>query len=224
MCRPDIVWSVNKVARAVTEWTEARDKRLARSISYIHRTFEYMQYCWVGDTAQQCRSGLFQDSDFAGNHEDSKPTSGGILCIFGSLTFVPISWMCKKQTSDSHSSTEAEVISLDAGLRNSRSRSLGFGDWRISFLTKRIQQHQRCKRATVKPRKKKTWLRENPRQKPTVALTSVSVLVPRKELNRHLNTTITWSQMLWGVKSHDQIATTWSNSPSVNWRSSEKWR
>ena len=31
--------------------------------------------------------------------------------------FVPMSWMCKKQTSVSHSSTESEVISLDAGLR-----------------------------------------------------------------------------------------------------------
>ena len=36
---------------------------------------------------------------------------------FGSHTFVSISWMCKKQTSVSHSSTEAEIISLDAGLR-----------------------------------------------------------------------------------------------------------
>ena len=32
-------------------------------------------------------------------------------------TFVPISWMCKKQTSVSHSSTESEIISLDTGLR-----------------------------------------------------------------------------------------------------------
>ena len=47
----------------------------------------------------------------------SKSTSGGILCIFGSHTFVPISWMCKTQTSVSHSSTESEIISLDAGLR-----------------------------------------------------------------------------------------------------------
>ena len=30
---------------------------------------------------------------------------------------MPKSWMCKKQTSVSHSSTEAEIISLDAGLR-----------------------------------------------------------------------------------------------------------
>ena len=31
--------------------------------------------------------------------------------------FVPIRWMCKKQTSVSHSSTEAQIVSLDAGLR-----------------------------------------------------------------------------------------------------------
>ena len=61
--------------------------------------------------------GLFQDSDFAGDLEDSKSTSGGTLCVFGSHTFVPISWMCKKQTSVSHSSTESETISLDTGLR-----------------------------------------------------------------------------------------------------------
>ena len=36
---------------------------------------------------------------------------------FGSLTFVPICWMCEKQTSVSRGSTEAEIISLDAGLR-----------------------------------------------------------------------------------------------------------
>ena len=39
------------------------------------------------------------------------------MCIFGSHTFVPISWMCKKQTSVSHSSEESEIISFDAALR-----------------------------------------------------------------------------------------------------------
>ena len=71
----------------------------------------------MGHTARQCRLGLFQDSDFAGDLEDSKSTSGGTLCVFGSHTFVPTSWMCKKQTSVSHSSTESEIISLDTGLR-----------------------------------------------------------------------------------------------------------
>ena len=37
--------------------------------------------------------------------------------FFGSHTFVPISWMCKKQTAVSHSSTESEIMSLDTGLR-----------------------------------------------------------------------------------------------------------
>ena len=115
--RPDILWSVNKLARSITKWTKACDKRLNRLISYIHHTCEYKQYCRECDTAKQCRLGLFQDSDFAGDIEDSKSTSGGTLCVFGSHTFVPISWMCKKQTSVSHSSTESEIISLDTGLR-----------------------------------------------------------------------------------------------------------
>ena len=102
----------------MTKWTKACDKRLNRLISHRHHTCGYRQYCHVGNIAKQCRLGLFQDSDFAGDHlEESKSTSGGTLCIFGSHTFVPISWMCKKQTAVSHSSTESEIISLDTGLR-----------------------------------------------------------------------------------------------------------
>ena len=51
--RPDILWSVNKLARAVTKWTRACDKRLARLISFIHHTSEFKQYCHVGNTAQR---------------------------------------------------------------------------------------------------------------------------------------------------------------------------
>ena len=71
----------------------------------------------MGNSAKQCRLGLFQDSAIAGDLEDSKSTLGGRLCVFGSHTFVPISWMCKKQTAVSHSSIESEIISLDTGLR-----------------------------------------------------------------------------------------------------------
>ena len=74
--RPDILWTVNKLARAIKKRTKACDKRLNRLISYIHHTSEYKQYCHVGNTAKQCRLGLFQDSDFAGDLEDSKSTSG----------------------------------------------------------------------------------------------------------------------------------------------------
>ena len=70
----------------------------------------------------------FQDSDFAGDLEDSKSTSAVVLCIFGSRTLVPCSWMCKKQTSVSHSSTKSEVISVDAGLRMDGLLALGLWD------------------------------------------------------------------------------------------------
>ena len=94
--RPDILWSVNKLARSVIKWTQACDRRLARLISYFQHTNEFRHYCHVGNTAQHWRLGSFQDSDFAGAFEESKSTSGGVMCIFGSRTYVTTSWICKK--------------------------------------------------------------------------------------------------------------------------------
>ena len=59
----------------------------------------------------------FKDTDFTRDLEDSESTSLETLCIFGSHTFVPASWMCKEQTSVSHNSTESGIIFLDVGLR-----------------------------------------------------------------------------------------------------------
>ena len=146
--RPDILWSVNKLARLVTKWTIACDTRLNRLISYIHHTCEYKQYCYVGNTAKQC--GLFQDSDFAGDLEDSKKsTSGGTLCVFGSHTFVPISWMCKKQTSFSESSTESEIISLGAGLRLDGILALDLWDLIASVLGNTTRTTERPGRPVI---------------------------------------------------------------------------
>ena len=50
------------------------------------------------------------------------------------ITFVPISWMCKKQTSVSHSSTESEIISLDTGLRLDGLPALELWDLIVSVL------------------------------------------------------------------------------------------
>ena len=64
--------------------------------------------------------------------ENLHPVEHG--AFFGSHTFVPISWMCKKQTSVSHSSTEAEIISLDARLRLDGIRALGSWDLIVAVL------------------------------------------------------------------------------------------
>ena len=135
--RLDILWSVNKVARAVTKWTNSCDKRLARLISYIHHTSEYTQYCLVGNTAQQCRLGLYQDSDFAGDFEDSISASGGILCIFGSHVCANKLDVQETNVSFTQFNRRWNHFSRCRFTHGwySRSRSLGFGDCSISFRT-----------------------------------------------------------------------------------------
>jgi hypothetical protein len=115
--RLDIMWAVNMLAREVTRWTQACDRRLLRLISYMHHTQEHAQVNFVGDSAHECKLVYFSDASFAGDLKDSKSTSGGILVLAGPNTFVPISWLCKKQGAVSHSTSEAEIIALDAGAR-----------------------------------------------------------------------------------------------------------
>ena len=62
-------------------------------------------------------------------------------------TFVPISWMCKKQTSVSDSSTEQEIISLDAGLRLDGIPAFDSSwDMIVSVLGNTTQSHKRTGR------------------------------------------------------------------------------
>ena len=69
--------------------------------------------------------------------------------FFGSHTFVPISWMCKKQTSVSHSSTESEIISLDAGLRLDGTPALDSWDLIVLVLGNTTQNHDRTVKLVV---------------------------------------------------------------------------
>ena len=92
------------------------DKRLNRLISYTHHT------CLLLQTNIVMWEILLNNADW---DCFKTPTSREILkiqnlhqvehmlCVFESHTFVPISWMCKKQTAVSHSSTESEIISLE---------------------------------------------------------------------------------------------------------------
>ena len=62
--RPDILWSVNKLARSITKWTKACDKRLSRLISNIHHTCDYKQCClW-----ETLRSGVYPSQEADPDH------------------------------------------------------------------------------------------------------------------------------------------------------------
>ena len=57
--------------------------------------------------------------------------------------------MCKTQTSVSHSSTESEIISLDAGLRLDGIPALYLWDLIVSVFGNRTQNHDRTERPVV---------------------------------------------------------------------------
>ena len=94
--RSDVLWSVNKLARSITKRTKVCDKRLNRLIFYIYHTCEYEKelLCWVilqTNADWDCfKAPILQEI------LRTQSTSGGTLSVFGSHTFVPICWMCKK--------------------------------------------------------------------------------------------------------------------------------
>ena len=117
--RLDVLRFVNKLARAVTKWTKACDKRFELLIPYIHHTREYRQYYHAGNTEQHCRLGLF------------------------SRLFCRRSWGFEINIS----STEAEVVSLDAGFFMDGIPALDLWDsvcWSLSLFIKPNQRYQRC--------------------------------------------------------------------------------
>ena len=59
---------------------------------------------------------LFVDADFARESDNAKSTSGGFLVLAGPNSWFPLTWLSKRQSCVSRSTTEAEVVSLAASL------------------------------------------------------------------------------------------------------------
>ena len=66
MCRPDLLFAVCSLAREVTRWTRACDKRLHRLICYIQGTKNVSLYSTVNDSLDTCLLLLYTDADVAG--------------------------------------------------------------------------------------------------------------------------------------------------------------
>ena len=81
--RPEIYWTVNNLARNVTKWSQADDKRLHRLISFMHHNKDCVQFCYVGDHVADCILVLFCDAGFAGDLKDSKSTGGSFCFLLG---------------------------------------------------------------------------------------------------------------------------------------------
>ena len=112
---PDILWSVNKLARAVTKCAQACDDWQDWFLTLITQMISDSIVMW------ETRHSIVDLVCFKIQtllvilRTQNQPREES--CVFLEVeTFVPVSWMCKKQTSVSHSSTGLR-LSLDAGLR-----------------------------------------------------------------------------------------------------------
>ena len=116
LARPDLMKGICDLTRRVTCWSRADDKRLYRLVCYLWSTKTHKLFGQIADPVENLRVVLYTDADHASGIDFIQSTSGGYLCIEGPSSFWPLSWMSKKQTSTSRSTTEAEIVSLAAGL------------------------------------------------------------------------------------------------------------
>ena len=116
--RYDLLWPLASVARQISKWNKASDRRLHRLVSYLNTTIEYSLESFVGDDPERCIVLEYCDASFADDIRESKSTSGCYLAIAGPHTFVSVTSFSKRQGAVSHSSTEAEIISLEEAVRS----------------------------------------------------------------------------------------------------------
>ena len=60
---------------------------------------------------------VFADADFAGDRPSYKSTSGGLLVLEGPNTWFPLAAKSQKQSCVSHSTPEAEIVSINSAIR-----------------------------------------------------------------------------------------------------------
>jgi hypothetical protein len=104
--RPDLAYAVNYESRSMKEPTQSNILDVKRTMRYINGTKEYgIQY-----SSKKSKDVIvieaYSDSDYAGDKEKRKSTSGLVIMYAGG----PVAWRSKRQTVIARSTTEAEFI------------------------------------------------------------------------------------------------------------------
>ena len=103
--RFDLLWPIGDLARRISKWTKACDRRLDRLMGHLQTTLDHGLEGFVGDRIEDCSVLAYCDASFADELATSKSTSGFFICIVGPNTFMPINAFAKKQVTASHSTT-----------------------------------------------------------------------------------------------------------------------
>ena len=105
--RPDISYSVGVCARYQTNPKESHMIALKRIIKHVKTTVDFG--VWYSKDINDVLAG-YSDTDWVGNANDRKSTSGGCFYVGNNL----VSWMSKKQNSISLSTAEAKYITASS--------------------------------------------------------------------------------------------------------------
>ena len=152
MCRPDIAFAVQRVARHMApSCTSSAVKAAKRILQYLSGTktlgiayspgaeaifrVEYEAVLQADPEAKRAQLGdcvTFSDSDFAGCTQTFYSTSGSILYYKGT----PVAWKASRQSIRAYSTCEAEYVALYDSIR--LTESAGFKDW---FDTSNLSPH-----------------------------------------------------------------------------------
>ena len=115
--RFDLFKPITFLAKRITRWDEACDRRLHRLMCYLYTTQDYRMMGWIGDLPKDLSLHLFCDADFAGCPYTMRSTSGAHSDVQGPNSRFPWGAGAAGQTSVAHSTPEAELSSLDQGIR-----------------------------------------------------------------------------------------------------------
>jgi hypothetical protein len=112
MTRLDIASVVARLTRYMSKPYEKHMKAAKHVLRYLSGTVNLgLVFRCNGGTALQVTA--YVDADWAGDLEDRKSTSGGLILFNGT----PVFWWSRKQNTVAHSSCDAEYVSLSEGAR-----------------------------------------------------------------------------------------------------------
>ena len=117
LARWELLFSTSVLIRFLTKWTAAHDRMLHRLVSYIYFHLDDCMAGFVGDKVEDLFLGVHVDADHGGDAMDVRATTGAFVALQGPKSFFPLAVICKKQTSNSNGSTEAETVALSHILR-----------------------------------------------------------------------------------------------------------
>ena len=117
LARFDLLKPVGFLAKCITRWDGKCDARLHQLMCYINTTLSDRMVGYVGDHPRVLTARLYCDADFAGCPYTLKSTSGVHAAIEGPNTRFPWAASSKGQSAIAQSTPEAELASLNEGMR-----------------------------------------------------------------------------------------------------------